>query len=145
MQANRDHHDPTCFQTSVVDLDLVGSGTFRPDGIHVVWIWYFLTRLDPSSDPVLYDQVESKSGSRIIVSDPNPLTAISKLLITSSKPFSALSWSSLSSIKCPASHFSFQYKYFLTKLLCQASHSQVVASPLFTRPASHSQLRSSGL
>ena len=106
MQAHRDHHGPTCFPTSVVDLDLVGSGTFRPDGIQVVWIWYFLTRLDPSSDPVLYDQVGCKSGSRIIVSDPNPLTAISKLLITSSQPFSALSWPSLSSIQRPVSHLS---------------------------------------
>ncbi len=72
MQAHRDHHGPTCFPTSVVDLDLVGSGTFRPGRIQVR-IQYFLTRLDPSSDPVLYDQVGSKSGSRIIVSDPNLL------------------------------------------------------------------------
>jgi hypothetical protein len=28
----RDHHGPTCFQTSVVDLDLVGSGTLDQVG-----------------------------------------------------------------------------------------------------------------
>ena len=136
MQAHRDHHGPTCFPTSVVDLDLVGSGTFRPGRIQVR-IQYFLTRLDPSSDPVLYDQVGSKSGSRIIVSDPNLLTAISKLLITSSQPFSALSWPSLSSIQRPVSHLSLCYN-FLRNLLSQARHCQVIASPLFTRPASHS-------
>jgi hypothetical protein len=120
MQAHTDHHGPTCFPTSVVDLDLVRSGTFRPGRIQVR-IRYCLTRLDPSSDPVLYDQVESKSGSRIIVSDPNPPTANSKLLITSSQPFSALSWPSLSSIQRPVSHLSLWLNF--SKQLTKSSKS----------------------